>query len=213
MAEVVGFAASIAGLLSLTIQVVQINQAYVDSIRDAPEVIESYLKQVTSLKDELSSLNAILNEPDVQKIFARRVLEERILAEREGRSPNYLEERLKAIKDCRQELENILATLEKRMSRAHSLRVRLTWHFREEHLRTSLEKLHKRRTIIVGDLSNTIAVHGTVSLEKKLPIIQQHLNALQKAGDATAQELKRLNDQLLEASRQLNGEFCSGFFK
>jgi ankyrin repeat domain-containing protein 50 len=66
MAEAVGAAASIAGLLSLTIQLIEISRRYISSCKSRSQTIEAIHRELEALKQVFTEVRRISNTPHYQ---------------------------------------------------------------------------------------------------------------------------------------------------
>ena len=62
MAEILGIASSIAGLLSLTIEIFSITTNYVRGVREASKTAKDLIKELKELKVALSLFDDLVNE-------------------------------------------------------------------------------------------------------------------------------------------------------
>ena len=69
MAEVLGVASGVAGLMSLTIEVFQISYDYIDKIYNASNTIRHFLKELQDLKIVLTKVEQMTKSTDDREIF------------------------------------------------------------------------------------------------------------------------------------------------
>lgn len=69
MAEIIGIASGIAGLLSLTIEVIQISSAYINGVRGASSTVQRFLNELGDLKSVLTKIDEMSKETDDIQIF------------------------------------------------------------------------------------------------------------------------------------------------
>ena len=69
MAEVLGIASGVAGLMSLTIEVFQISYDYIDKVYNASNTIRLFLKELQDLKIVLIKVEQMTKSTDDQEIF------------------------------------------------------------------------------------------------------------------------------------------------
>ena len=124
MAEVaaaVGGAASAAGLLSLTIQVIQISQNYISGVRNASKTIRNYFRELEIMRLVLEDFQSFVQSKD-------------------GNCASYT-----ALQACSEELECLRSKLDKRMDSSSSTNRfnRLTWPFAEDETKRLTEVLHR----------------------------------------------------------------------
>jgi ankyrin repeat domain-containing protein 50 len=72
MAEVLGLASGIAGLLSLTIEVYATTAKYIGAVKNASSTIQSILRELKSLKTVLTELDKLVEQADFQDVFRDR---------------------------------------------------------------------------------------------------------------------------------------------
>lgn len=64
MAEALGLASSIAGLLSLTIETYRISAKYISGVRNASKLAKALLSELDALKKVLVDLDGLIAEVD-----------------------------------------------------------------------------------------------------------------------------------------------------
>lgn len=69
MAEVIGIASGIAGLLSLTIEVIQISSTYVNGVRGASSTVQRFLKELDNLKKVFAKFDEMSKNIDDIQVF------------------------------------------------------------------------------------------------------------------------------------------------
>lgn len=69
MAEALGIASGIAGLVSLTIEVFGISYKYINGVRDAPFSARRFLSELEKLKTALSQIGTVTKETHQEEIF------------------------------------------------------------------------------------------------------------------------------------------------
>ena len=69
MAEVLGIASGVAGLVSLTIEVFGISYKYVHGVRDASSSVRQFLVELEDLQKILLRLEQVAKETDERKVF------------------------------------------------------------------------------------------------------------------------------------------------
>jgi ankyrin repeat domain-containing protein 50 len=121
MAEIAAVS-SVGGLLSLTIQVIQISQRYVSGVRNASKTIKGYFRELEVMRLVLEDLKSSTRD-----------------------SGSCLELDSFAFTACSQELENLRSKLCKRKSSNSSIShlSRLTWPFAEDETRRLTEVLNR----------------------------------------------------------------------
>ena len=69
MAEALGIASGIAGLISLTIEVFGISYKYVHEVRDASSSVRRFLRELEDLQNVLLRVDQVAKETDERKVF------------------------------------------------------------------------------------------------------------------------------------------------
>lgn len=69
MAEVLAIASGIAGILSLTIEVIGISYKYIAGVRGASDAVQGFVKELEELKVVLLKIEEIAEESDDRQIF------------------------------------------------------------------------------------------------------------------------------------------------
>ena len=69
MAEVIGVASGVAGLLSLTIEVIGITYKYVIGVRNAPDAVRGLMKELAELKVVLLKLDELSKTESDREVF------------------------------------------------------------------------------------------------------------------------------------------------
>lgn len=140
MAEAIGVASGIAGLLSLTITIISISYQYVSNAHSASKSISAYLQELASLKTLLIKLDEMAHSLDTMETFKER-------------SPALLS--MTSIGQCQMVLDQLHSTLRKQstgnllLSRLN----RLTWPFAEVETRRLIETIHRHRSTFETILS------------------------------------------------------------
>ena len=124
MAEAIGFAAGVAGLISLTIQLTQLSHTYISDARNAPRAQKSYLQEVIALTDILSRLKNALQESESSEVVASHIPEHS---------------------------DDLIALCAKKLSlqqtKLQQNKHRLIWPFYEREAKKATEELHRFRSI------------------------------------------------------------------
>ena len=124
MAEI-ALASSVAGLLSLAIQVADISHRYFSSIKSSSETIKGYFRELEVLKLVLGKFDGLAKDPNTATHFS---------------SAN-----ITLVDGCREELQKLRSKLHKR-SRDTAFGIslnRLTWPFAEDETRRLVALLHR----------------------------------------------------------------------
>jgi len=140
MVEALGIASSIAGLLNLTITVMDISFRYISNVHGASKGISAYLQELADLKTLLIKLNELAQSPDTVDIFR-------------DHSPTLLS--IVSIDRCQAEIERLRLKLEMQTKGKLLLSTfnRLFWPFAEEETRRLVETIHRYRSYFQTALS------------------------------------------------------------
>ena len=160
MAEI-GFISSIAGLLSLTIQVTAVSHRYFSNVKNASRTVKGYIRELEVFKLVLIDLEALAKDPSTRK--------------------QLLSVDSTIISGCYDELERFRSKLQKRTAGnvLSSAALRLTWPFAEEETRGLIDLLHRYQNSFHAALSaaNMRVSTETLTAMKELHedrIISQH---------------------------------------
>jgi hypothetical protein len=131
MAEALGIASGIAGLLSLTIQIFSTTTNYVRGVHGASETVRGLIKELKDLKVALTALDDLVNESS-DELF-------------DTASSLLASLSLNDIKEYRDLLLDLQRNLEKRLTgKAALIKARaLLWPFSEEGTQGIIAKLHR----------------------------------------------------------------------
>jgi ankyrin repeat domain-containing protein 50 len=135
MAEVLGGAASVAGLLGLTITTIQLSHAYSSSVKGSAKAIKAYLSELELLKTVLQEFQKLEEDDDNSKYLSSLDASQ--------------------FHACRKELERLRAKLEQRshgssLSKSFS---RFTWPFSEKEIVDAVKALDRFRSCFDSILS------------------------------------------------------------
>jgi hypothetical protein len=128
-------ASSVAGLLSLAIQVADISHRYLSSVKNSSKTIKGYFRELEVLKLVLGKFDDLAKDPNTATHFS---------------SAN-----ITIVDRCREELENLRSKLQKRsrdLTFPKSLN-RLTWPFAEDETGRLVALLHRYQTSFHAVLS------------------------------------------------------------
>jgi hypothetical protein len=130
MAEVLGIASGIAGLLSLTIEVYASSARYINGVKNASATINDILRELKSLKNILIELDKAAEHTESKKLF-------------QDRSSSLLS--VEDAEEYRQVLERLRANLLKQASQSGaSAKLRnFIWPFSEEKTRRMVDILRR----------------------------------------------------------------------
>jgi len=176
MAEVLGLVSGVAGLLSLTITILDGSLAYYASAKDASKSMSQLLKELISMKNVLSSIqDNVVTNPNISSAFkttpSSSVVSHLALELVEynfGKStPGVLDE-------CSQCLNNILGKIQKglRGDRGPTILKRLTWPFTEKEVQKEVDRLQRYREILTTSLTMDILTIG-VSTHREVKMIRE----------------------------------------
>ncbi|CAG9956823.1 unnamed protein product [Clonostachys rosea f. rosea IK726] len=129
MAEALGIASGIAGLLSLAIEVTKLSYRYIHDVRSAKSTQKQYLREVAALTEVLLRMEEAAPAIEDQSTSAALLL------------PN------DAIRGCETELQQLRAQLEKPLPG-------LLWPFKEKAITNHIEEIHRFRSIFSSSLSS-----------------------------------------------------------
>ena len=138
MADAVGLAGSIAGLIGIAAQVSNLLYGYYGEAKDAPE-------DINELASEISSLAGLL-KPLSTAAEASRISQ--------GSDSEWLPQ---LEKDFREILERLKSKLPRQISEQssnrarmamRSLKIRLTWPFKKEDIRKQIQKIERLKTLV-----------------------------------------------------------------
>ena len=165
MAEALGVASAIVGILSLTIQISQIIVQFGLDWKDAPKEAKALMSELQSLKTILSETQtSLLLNPDFKDAFQNR--SSILLSELGPNAPPTTETKL-SIANCEHELNHLLDELKKR-GNGHRLGwERLKTPFCAKTLQQSIDKVHRQcrslnDMVSIDSLSVGISVLGEV---------------------------------------------------
>ena len=149
-------ASSILGLLSLTIQVIQISQKYISGIRNASKTIRGYFRELEIMRLVLEDLQGFVNSND-------------------GATSTYA-----ALQACSDELESLRAKLQSRLdlkSPANRFN-RLNWPFAEDETWRITQVLHRYQSslhVLLAAQNHRLAVSTQIAIDKVEARQEQHV--------------------------------------
>jgi hypothetical protein len=146
MGDPVSLAASIAGLIALTIQVIDINKIYVDSVRGASKAINTYLREVVTLQAAINALHDHLKDPELRAH----------LADCQRSSPELLKTASVGIGQFSADLQRICDKVARKDTHLPLLN-RLTWFFSEGEIEDAIRHIQRYRSMIIEDFNNALA--------------------------------------------------------
>ena len=134
MAEI-GFISGIAGLLSLTIQVISVSNRYFSNVRNASRTVKGYIRELEVFKLVLVDLETLAKDPSTAKQL--HSVDSTIIS------------------GCYDELDRLRTRLQKRTigDALSSAALRFTWPFAEEETRRLIDVLHRYQNSFHAALS------------------------------------------------------------
>lgn len=133
MAEIIGLAASVAGLLEIASKITQLSYTYMRDVRNAPKAQKQYLQEVSAFTDTLFRTEQAIQEAEATKLVPAR--------------PATLSNDV--LKDCHMTLFSLKMDLEKQLNR-------FMWPFQERELKKHIDSLRRFRDIFAHFLSANI---------------------------------------------------------
>ena len=236
MVDPFSLATGIAGLLSLTIEIVSISYAYGSGVKGAPKAISSIVQELLALKNILSDLqnNVILN-PDIAEAFEAQsssVLErlggvsaqhgsvsshsQIAIQSTQAQSPNLLDQ-------CKSDLQDLLEKVKKKADHG-TMRTaisNLAWPLSESENQKKIDMLHRYQSMFQASVNiDTLALvaktHQTVigirdekeDLKKKQAILEwlSPLSFAEKQRDANSRRHPETGQWLLDSAEFRNWE-------
>jgi hypothetical protein len=140
MAEAAALASGIAGLLSLTITVIDISCGYMSKVNEASKSISMCLEELRCLKNLLNELDELAHSPATMDLFR-------------DRAPALIS--IVNVGQCQDEINKLRLRLEgkNKGSLLSKYWNRLRWPFAEEEIRGIVERLHGYRDMFHTALS------------------------------------------------------------
>ena len=140
MAEILGIASGIAGLLALTIEVYSTSAKYLSGVKNATATINDVLRELKALKNILTELDKVSEHTESEKIF-------------QDRTSSLLS--IEDTEEYREVLERLRAKLLKQASQTGlSLKLKnFAWPFSEEKTRNMVETLRRHVGIFTQALT------------------------------------------------------------
>jgi hypothetical protein len=212
MSDPLSIAAGVGGLLALTLQVVQINKAYIDSVKNAPKVINAYHRELAMLRSSLALLDDRLSNPVVKDY----------LTQKHQQSPCTLQNAKDGIDGCSHDLRKTLVSIEKKKN-TPSMVNRMTWYFSEGEVEKDLHRLQRYRSMIMDDFNNALSIEHSKHLRdllvtsedieqlskvmlKDLHLLEENINTIQRTGDRTLASVKSTQKDMARLSYMENGK-------
>lgn len=129
MAEALGFAAAVAGLASLAIQVSQISFQYVSGVRHTSKTVSTYLQELSALTSVILRIQDVVSQPQVQEGFT---------GNSSGLPTTSLDECSKQMQTLKNKLQRYLSD-----SGARARFRTLSWPLEEKETRHFIETFHR----------------------------------------------------------------------
>jgi DNA-binding FrmR family transcriptional regulator len=181
MGDPVSLAASIAGLIALTIQVIDINKRYIDSVRGASKAIKTYLREVVTLQAAINALHDRLKDPGLRAH----------LADCQRSSPELLKTSSVGIGQCSADLQRIRDKVARKDTHLPLLN-RLTWFFSEGEIEDAIRHIQRYRSMIIEDFNNTLAVIVVIDTKD----LKLSVGEVEKLGNEALDRLDRIDGQI-----------------
>lgn len=167
MADIVGIAASIVGIVQLTIVIVDTSVQYYSGVHNAHKSMTNLLREVLSLKSVLSHLHGdIFMNPDIKEAFGATnyaIYEE--FGPQTGSGPTTGSV---LVTECHNTLAEIYSRLEMGISsgRPHFRPKSLLWPFSEKEVEKEIARIHRYRSVLQALLAvDTLVLSAKTHLE------------------------------------------------
>lgn len=178
MADPLSVAASVAGLLSLTIQLLNVAQQYTHDVGNAEEEVVAFIRELTGLSEVLKRLDAFLKTKDSIAASGTPAL----LAIRYS-----CEDQLKKLLKKLSEAVKLFTRNSSTRSKAARIINRLKWPFgKQDHLET-IESLH--RYMLIFDFA--LSIDGSELLSKTSAEVRE----IVKSQDTLLSEIRKIFDR------------------
>ncbi|RXW25640.1 hypothetical protein EST38_g228 [Candolleomyces aberdarensis] len=139
MAEAIGTASAIAGLLTLAGQIAKFSYTYLSDFQNASKTQRSYLLEISALSDVLLQVESILESED-------RTFLSSVASQLSG-----------MVEKCRKELEDLKNELETRVVKEYGRLKRfqsdVIWPFKEKEIKSHIDSIHRFRNLIANIIS------------------------------------------------------------
>ncbi|CAI6332280.1 unnamed protein product [Periconia digitata] len=151
------FSASIAGLLSLTIEITRLTYEYVSGVKDAPKAAQNLLTETTAIENILRDLrNKVLLNSDVSAVFKSASMDHTA--------------RVQLLDQCEGDLTSLLKDLERESGSSSTQRaaglLRLRWPFKEANLQDKLTRLRWFQSQLATLASHDTLMTSTLTLQE-----------------------------------------------
>ena len=145
MAEILSVASGIAGLLSLTIQIIEASNEFVNDYKGAPKDGKAYFEEVKILRRALESLRKRLDDQKIREFVSTRHPTDIILSGAQN-----------GLECCSDILRSLLDSLTRYNTGNISPWERFKWHFKKSSISDEVERLLRYRMMILDDFENCL---------------------------------------------------------
>ena len=164
-------AAGLAGLLSLTIELISICHGYVSGARKAQKSVQGFMLELMSLKKVLSDLqDKVILEPDIAEAFDGRCSSTMENLRSQSTKASGQPATVSLMDQCEVELNNLLKTLKTNSSgsRARSIINQLGWPLRDKAMQNAVDALHRYTNIFDMSISiDNLVLNARMHMELK----------------------------------------------
>lgn len=199
MSDPLSLAAGIGGLITLTLQVIKINKDYIDSVKNAPKVLNAYLQELLMLQSSLTLLKERLSDQEVIVYLARK----------QRQSPTILQDARNGIDGCSTELRKIISSIAKKDK--VPMLTRMTFYFSQAEIEKDLQRLQRYRAMIIDNFNNTLSTENSKHLQE-ITVTVSEVEQLSKtmleevhAIDVNLGRIERLGDRTLASIETTQG--------
>ncbi|KAM0126050.1 hypothetical protein ACHAO1_010288 [Botrytis cinerea] len=173
MAEVLGIASSIAGLVSLADTVVRLGYKYIRDVKDAEESVQSLVKEVNNLSGVLHSLENVAQALEAQD------------------TPVHSSNKIINLHSCQITLEKITKQLEKAIPEVKSTSQKLKWPFKKAAISELLKEIQNHKSTMMMAL-NTQQMSTLIEILANQEQLNKGVAAINAKMEASRIELQRL---------------------
>ncbi|TEY55498.1 hypothetical protein BOTCAL_0232g00060 [Botryotinia calthae] len=180
MAEALGIASSIAGLVSLADTVVRLGYKYIRDVKDAEESVQSLVKEVNNLSGVLHSLENVAQALEAQDTSV------------------HSSSKIINLHSCQITLEKITAQLEKAIPEVKSTSQKLKWPFKKAAISELMKEIQNHKSTMMMALNTQQMWHTSAPWSTLVDILanQEQINkgvaAINAKMEASRIELQRL---------------------
>ncbi|KAM0153906.1 hypothetical protein ACHAQE_007445 [Botrytis cinerea] len=173
MAEVLGIASSIAGLVSLADTVVRLGYKYIRDVKDAEESVQSLVKEVNNLSGVLHSLENVAQALEAQDTSV------------------HSSSKIINLHSCQITLEKITKQLEKAIPEVKSTSQKLKWPFKKAAISELLKEIQNHKSTMIMAL-NTQQMSTLIEILASQEQLNKGVAAINAKMEASRIELQRL---------------------